>query len=64
MDVRMSAVGRVGDDKSVWVNIECVVEQSCVLPPDLFSLYTQLMMQELRSIAGVKIARKKKPSVI
>lgn len=52
------AVVRVGDDVSEWFCIEKGVRQGCVLSPDLFSLYTQLVMEELRECEGVKIGGK------
>ena len=52
------AVVRVGDDISEWVSIEKGVRQGCVLSPDLFSLYTQLVMEEMRDMEGVRIGGK------
>ena len=52
------AVVRVGDDVSEWVNIEKGVRQGCVLSPELFSLYTQLVMEEMRDLEGVKVGGK------
>ena len=49
------AVIRIGDEKSGWVNIEKGVRQGCVLSPDLFSLYTQLVMDELAELDGIRI---------
>ena len=49
------AVVRVGEETSEWVNIERGVRQGCVLSPDLFSLYTQLVMEELRDMDGTRI---------
>ena len=43
------AVVRVDDDRSGWVNTEKGVRQ-CVLSPDLFSLYTQLVMNQLAKL--------------
>ena len=49
------AVVKVDDNRGGWVNIEKGVRQRCVLSPDLFSLYTQLMMNELAELDGIKI---------
>ena len=52
------AVVRVGEDTSESVNIERGVRQGCVLSPDLFSLYTQIVMEELREMDGVRMGGK------
>ena len=49
------AVVRVEDEKSGYVEIEKGVRQGCVLSPDLFSLYTQLVMDELAELEGISI---------
>ena len=49
------AVVGVGDERSESVTIERGVRQGCVLSPDLFSLYTQIVMDEMKEIPGVKI---------
>ena len=44
-----------------WFKIEKGVLQGCILPPCLFSLYAEYIMQNVRVIeaqAGIKIARK------
>ena len=51
------AVLKVGDDKSEWVNIKRGLRQGCVLSPDLFSLYSQAVMNELEDIEGVRVGR-------
>ena len=52
---QQKAVVRIGEDSSEWINIEKGVRQGCVLSPDLFSLYTQIVMDELAEYEGVKI---------
>ena len=49
------AMVRVDDDRSGWVNIEKGVRQGCVFSLDLFSLYTQLALDELAELDGIKI---------
>ena len=49
------AVVKVGDEASEWIDIQQGVRQGCVLSPDLFSLYTQLVMDELKDMEGVRI---------
>ena len=44
-----------------WFKIEKGVLQGCILPPCLFSLYAEYIMQNVRVIeaqAGIKIARR------
>ena len=49
---------KVGEKVSDWNNIEKGVRQSCVLFPDLFSLYTQVVMEKLTKYEGVKVGNK------
>ena len=49
------ATVRVGDETSESVEIKRGVRQGCVLSPDLFSLYTQVIMDEISELPGVKI---------
>ena len=48
-------MNRIEDKKSGWVSIEKGVRQECVMSPDLFSLYTQLVLDELAELDGIKI---------
>ena len=43
---QVAAVSIDGDLKE-WINIKCGVRQGCVLSPDLFSLYTELIMRKV-----------------
>ena len=49
------AVVKIGDDRSDWIKIEKGVRQGCVLSPDLFSMYSQLVMDEMEQLDGIKI---------
>ena len=50
-------VVRIGEDKSGWIRIEREVRQGCVLSPDLFSLYSQAVMDEMEmaDLEGMKL---------
>ena len=41
------AAVKIGNNKTRWVAIERGVRQGCVLSPDLFSMYSQVVMDEL-----------------
>ena len=45
------AAVKVGTDQCNWLEIRRVVRQGCVLSPDLFSLYSDMIM---RSVEGKK----------
>ena len=49
------AVVRIEEDKSNWVNIERGVRQGCVLSPDLFSLYSQAVIDKMADMEGIKV---------
>ena len=49
------AVVKIGEDRSEWTEIQRGVRQGCVLSPDLFSLYSQAVMDELRNMEGINI---------
>ena len=49
------AVVRIGDDRSGWIEIQHGVRQGCVLSPDLFSLHSQAVMDELGDLEGIRI---------
>ena len=49
------AVVRIEDEKSGWVNILKGVRQVCSLSPDLFSLYSKLVLFELDELDGINI---------
>ena len=40
---------------SVWANIARGVRQGCVLSPELFSLYTEMIMRKINHMDGVRI---------
>ena len=49
------AAVRVGDGQSDWIEIMRGVRQGCVMSPDLFALYGELIMRAIREMEGVKI---------
>ena len=46
---------KIGNHTSDWVEIEKVVRQGCVLLPELFSLYTESIMNSIAHMEGIKI---------
>ena len=46
------------DEKTESVNIKRSVRQECVLSQDLFSLYTQIIVEEMSCLPGIKIGRR------
>ena len=49
------AAVRVNNEKTEWVRIERGVRQGCVLSPDIFSLYSQKVMEEIEELEGVRV---------
>ena len=46
---------RIGDEISNYVNIKKGVRQGCVLSPDLFALYSEKILREIKDLNGIKI---------
>ena len=49
------AAMRINDDTSEYINIKRGVRQGCVLSPDLFNLYSEMILRNLEDLDGVKI---------
>ena len=49
------AAVRINSEKTDWVRIERGVRQGCVLSPDIFSLYSQKVMEEIEELEGVRV---------
>lgn len=49
------AVVRIGDNRSDWIKIKRGVRQGCVLFPDLFLLYSQVIIDEIEDLEGITI---------
>ena len=46
---------RIGNDLSVFQDIKRGVRQGCLLSPDLFSIYSEIIMRALEGMPGIKI---------
>ena len=49
------AAVRVGGEVSEWQDIKRGVRQGCVLSPDLFNIYSEIIMRDLENLEGLKI---------
>ena len=49
------AAVRVGNELSEWQEIQRGVRQGCVLSPDLFNIYSEMIMRELEDLEGVRV---------
>ena len=52
---QQQAAVRIGQDMSGWVKIARGIRQGCVLLPELFSLYTEMIMRKINHMDGVRI---------
>ena len=52
---KQTAAVRCGVDISKWLDIKQGVRQGCVASPNLFALYTEMIMKELDDIDGFRI---------
>ena len=52
---QQQAAVRIGQGMSDWVNIGRGVRQGCALSPELFSLYTEMIMRKINHMDGVKL---------
>ena len=52
---RQQAAIRIDHDLSKYVEIKRGLWQGCVLSPDLFSLYGEMIMREVKDMDGIKV---------
>ena len=52
---RQKAGVRVGEEVSMWQDIKRGVRQGCVLSPDLFNIYSEVIMRDLMELEGIKV---------
>ena len=50
-----TAAMRIGNDLSAFQDIKRGVRQGCVLSPDLFSIYSEIIMRALKGMPGIKV---------
>ena len=50
-----TATIRIGGETGKWTSVERSVRQGCVLSPDLFNLYSEVILRETKNMPGVKI---------
>ena len=49
------AAVKIGQERTAWVKIKRGVRQGCILSPDIFSVYSQIILQELEDLEGMRI---------
>ena len=52
---RQQAAIKIGSDLSSYIEIKRGVRQGCVLSPDLFLLYSEVALREVRDKVGIKV---------
>ena len=54
LDSKSGDKNRIIKKNSYWIEIERTTRQGYVLPPNLFSLYLQFIMDEMEDLESVK----------